>query len=279
MIFQLTLETGILIACLALLCEYIDSTLGMGYGTILTPVLLIAGYEPLQVVPAVLVSELVTGLLAAFLHHKTGNVNLGVNGNVRDMVAKLRALGYVETFKQTFPIHLKTALALGFCSVLGTLAAVFVAISLPKFWVKMYIGVMILIIGIVILITINKKYTFSWKKIFSLGTLAAFNKGLSGGGYGPVITGGQIISGIEAKSAIGITSFAEGLTCLVGVIAYALTSQSISWALVPYLLIGGVISVPISVFTVKRMKARNLTRIIGIVVIILGLNTLLQTIL
>ena len=38
---------------LAFVCEFVDSTLGMGYGTSLTPILLLMGFEPLQVVPAV----------------------------------------------------------------------------------------------------------------------------------------------------------------------------------------------------------------------------------
>jgi uncharacterized membrane protein YfcA len=46
----------------------------MGYGTTLTPVVLLLGFEPLHVVPAVLLSEFVTGLVAAGFHHKVGNV-------------------------------------------------------------------------------------------------------------------------------------------------------------------------------------------------------------
>ena len=45
------------LAPLTLVAEYIDSTLGMGYGTSLTPILLLLGYSPAQVVPAVLFSE------------------------------------------------------------------------------------------------------------------------------------------------------------------------------------------------------------------------------
>ncbi|MBA3064617.1 sulfite exporter TauE/SafE family protein, partial [Candidatus Woesearchaeota archaeon] len=75
MIFELALGIGITIAIIAFFAEYIDSTLGMGYGTILTPLLLLFGFNPLQVVPAVLLSELITGLLAGFTHHKAGNVN------------------------------------------------------------------------------------------------------------------------------------------------------------------------------------------------------------
>ncbi|GAF92609.1 unnamed protein product, partial [marine sediment metagenome] len=37
--------TTLVIFLAALFCEYIDSSLGMGYGTTLTPVLLLAGFE------------------------------------------------------------------------------------------------------------------------------------------------------------------------------------------------------------------------------------------
>ena len=61
---------------LSFFCEFVDSTLGMGYGTTLTPVLMLCfGFEPLEIVPAVLLSELVSGLLGAFMHHLNGNVN------------------------------------------------------------------------------------------------------------------------------------------------------------------------------------------------------------
>ncbi len=54
----------LLVFVAALVCEYIDSALGMGYGTTLTPVLLLCGFDPLQIVPAVLLSEFSTGLVA-----------------------------------------------------------------------------------------------------------------------------------------------------------------------------------------------------------------------
>jgi uncharacterized membrane protein YfcA len=59
---------------LAFACEYVDSTLGMGYGTTLTPLLLLFGFGTKQIVPSVLLSEFVTGLLAGGLHHGLGNV-------------------------------------------------------------------------------------------------------------------------------------------------------------------------------------------------------------
>jgi len=279
MIFELALGMGITIVIIAFLAEYIDSTLGMGYGTILTPLLLIFGFNPLQVVPAVLLSELITGLLAGFTHHKAGNVNFKPKStNIRYIIKKLKELGYAETFRRGVPIHLKIALVLAACSIIGTIAAVFIAVSISKFWLKLYIGVLVTVIGVVILFTLNKNYKFSWKKILGLGFIASFNKGLSGGGYGPVVTGGQLLSGVKGRNAVGITSLAEGLTCAVGVAAYFLTKSIIDWRLAPYLIIGAVLSVPLSALTVKKMNTKKLTVIIGITTLFLGLFTIIQTI-
>ena len=75
---EITLWIGLGIIIIGCLVEYIDSTLGMGYGTALTPILLMMGFEPMQVVPAILVAELFTGLLAGVMHAKVGNVEFKV---------------------------------------------------------------------------------------------------------------------------------------------------------------------------------------------------------
>ncbi|MFC2170157.1 sulfite exporter TauE/SafE family protein [Acidobacteriota bacterium] len=246
------LHFSVLIIILAFICEYIDSSLGMGYGTTLAPLLLIMGYHPLQIVPAILLSELFTGLSAAFFHHRFKNANFKIG-----------------------TMDLKIALVMAGCSIFGTLAAVFIAINLPMYYVKLYIGVLVFTMGVFILLTLKRKYKFSWRKMVSLGLLAAFNKGISGGGYGPLVTSGQILSGVKSKNAIGITSFAEGLTCLVGVITYLIyTDHIIEWNLAPSLVLGAILSVPIGAYTVKKFKSGRLRLIVGIATSILGLVTL-----
>lgn len=279
---MLALSAGIIIVIvvLAFLCEYMDSTLGMGYGTTLMPILLLLDFSPLQVVPVILLSELVSGLLAGFFHHKEGNVNLKpTTADIFKITNMLSPLGYIEKFKRTVPLHLKIALLLSACSIVGTIAAVFTAVNIPKFWLKLYIGVLVLAMGILILICLKKEFRFSWFKVGILGAVASFNKGMSGGGYGPIVTGGQILSGIEGKSAVGITSLAEGLTCLVGVLAYILISKgSIDWRLAPWIIAGAVISVPLSAKSVKKISAQKLKLAIGIITIILGSVTIIKTI-
>lgn len=278
-----TMSLGIIIALiiLAFLCEYMDSTLGMGYGTTLTPALLLFGFDPMQIVPVVLLSELFSGLLAGFFHHREGNVNLKpATADIFKITNMLSPLGYIEKARKTVPLHLKIALLLSACSMVGTVAAVFVAVNIPKSWLKLYIGLLVLAMGILILICLNKEFRFSWLKIGILGVVASFNKGMSGGGYGPIVTGGQILSGIKGKSAVGITSLAEGLTCLVGVVMYILISKgAIDWRLAPWIVAGAVFSVPLSAKSVKRISAERLKLAIGILTLILGSVTILRTLL
>ena len=244
-----------LIMLLAFGCEFVDSALGMGYGTTLTPVLLMLGYEPLQIVPAILFSECVTGFVAAISHHEIGNVNL----------------------KPGTPAF-KVALILAICSVLGVVIAVVVALNVPKSVVKLYVGVLVLLMGIAILLTLarDRSSRFSWKRIVSLGFLAAFNKGISGGGYGPVVTGGHILSGVESKSAIAICSLAEGITSLAGVLTYLVAGEGIDWLLAPSLVLGAVLSAPLAALAVSKASGKRLAAAVGALTTTLGVWTLLQ---
>ena len=276
MIFGFSFGMIIGIMLLAFVCEYMDSTLGMGYGTTLTPVLLIMGYEPLQIVPVVLISELISGLSAGYLHHREGNVDFKPKIiNLPAIASELKSLSYIDVIRKAVPMHLKVALVLAACSIIGTIAAVFIAVNIPKLWIKLYIGFLVLAMGITILACFNKSFKFSWKKIAGLGLLASFNKGISGGGYGPIVTSGQIFSGIAGKNAVSITSLAEGLTCTVGIITYVLISgKRLDLKLAPFIILGAILSVPLSVKSVKKMTENRLKLAIAILTIILGAFTL-----
>jgi uncharacterized protein len=276
MILGIPWEMALAIVALAFAAEYVDSTLGMGYGTTLTPLLMgLFGFEPLHIVPAILLAELATGFLAGFTHHAMGNVELMPKTvRINRIIRRLRELGVRESFERGLPLHLKITLLIGACSVAGTVFSVIVAVNLPKFYLKLYIGVLVMAIGVVILATINRTYAFSWLKVTILGLVASFNKGMSGGGYGPVVTGGQLLAGVEGRNAVGITSLAEGITCLVGVIAYLVSPKAIDWSLAPFLVVGGVLSVPLSAISVRMATQRKMRAAIGIVTLMLGGYTL-----
>lgn len=255
---------------IAFLCEFIDSSLGMGYGTTLTPLLLVLGFSPLSVVPAILASELVTGGLAAFMHHREGNVLFDFrNDREHRLVKKMKLLGYVPRSNAS-----RIALVLAACSLTGAVSAVFVAVSIPKLYLKLFIGVIVSAMGILILLRRRAERKFSWRKITGLGVLAAFNKGLSGGGYGPLVTSGQILSGVDTRSSVAITSLAESFTCLVGVCSFMLLGNSFDWPLTLILMAGAVSSVPFSTKLVRRLKLRSFTLTVGFATLLLGVLTL-----
>jgi uncharacterized membrane protein YfcA len=250
------IELAVPIIALAFACELVDSSLGMGYGTTLTPLLLLLGYEPLEIVPAVLFSEFITGVLAGVFHHEFGNVDL--KPGTRDF---------------------RIAALLATLSIVGVLLAVGIAIRLPAWVVKFYIGVLVLVIGLVILKNSRRQVPFSWRRIGVLGFLAAFNKGISGGGYGPVVTGGQVLAGVRGRSAVGIASLAEGITGIVGVAIYCASGASVSWHLVPSLLLGAALSVPLAAYIVSRIPTGQLTLLIGGLSTTLGGYTLVRLLL
>ncbi len=109
-----------------------------------------------------------------------------------------------------------------------------------------------------------------------MGFLAAFNKGISGGGYGPVVTAGQVLSGVRGRNAVGITSLAEGITCIVGVGIYLATGVTLYTPLLLATVVGAVLSVPLSAFLVSRLPAGKLTYIIGGFTTSLGGYTLIR---
>lgn len=248
--FGVSMGTGIVLAVFfaALSCEYIDSSLGMGYGTTLMPLLLLVGFQPLQIVPAILLSEFITGISAGLFHHRDGNVDL-----LRDRKVQ------------------GTAILLSVLSIVGVLAAVILALHITTFLLTVIIGAIILSIGIVILITTRRQLKYRKSHIIAIGTIAAFNKGLSGGGYGPLVTGGQMVSGVSPKHAVAITSLTEGLTCFVGLIAYLVMGGTLYWALAIPLLLGALLSVPVATLTVSKIPETFIRGSVGIVTCLLGL--------
>jgi uncharacterized membrane protein YfcA len=245
-------------------CEYIDSSLGMGYGTTLTPLLLSFGAVRQELVPAILLSELITGFMSGIAHHKVGNINLKKNKNIR------------------------TALPLlALPSVVGVVIATFLGARMKsqgQHYANLYIGFMITAIGVyLIYLNFRKRQkkdlvniSPSLSKLVCLGTIASFNKGLSGGGYGPLLTGGQLLSGINEKEAVVITSLCECFTCLTGLVVFFALGGVLNLFYAIPLCLGSVISVFPAANTIKILKEGMLKKSIGWATLLLGILTLLK---
>jgi len=226
--------------------EYMDSAMGMGYGTTISPILLILGFEPKQVVPSILISEILTGGAAVFFHHYDGNFNLLQDKEVR-----------------------KSAFILLSLSAIGSMIAAAVSIKIPEIWMILSVGIILTSVGFFVLFSGHKERQPSTIKMLLLGLVASFNKALSGGGYGPLVSGGQVAFGVNAKKAVGITSFAETFTCIVAIIVYN-HFLDLDLTLALPLSIGALLSVPFATITVKYIPEKFFRQIIGIMTILFG---------
>jgi uncharacterized protein len=250
----------VLLFFISAFCEYIDSSLGMGYGTTLTPLLLTFGVVRAEIVPVILLSELMTGFFAGIAHHREGNVNLKKDKNIKTAVIFL-----------TIP------------SIIGVVTATILSSRMKEIgqhYANLYIGLMIVAIGIYLIYSnfVRKRIpgtgTISKPRLLTLGIVAAFNKGVSGGGYGPLMTGGQLTAGVKEREAVVITSLCEGFTCFTGLVVFFILGGSLNWFYVVPLCMGSMVSVVPAAKTIRIIPEGLLKKAIGWATLLLGLLTL-----
>jgi uncharacterized membrane protein YfcA len=228
--------------------ETIDSGIGMMYGTLLSPVLILASFEPKVVVPSLLLSQAIGGFFATYHHNKFGNAKFSLKSE-----------------------DLKIAAFIFFLGVLAVIVGAFIGLKLPSFYLKLYIGILCIIMGSIVLA--KRTFVFSWFKLSLISILSAFNKAISGGGYGPIVASGNIASGLKSKQSIGITDFAEAPICLASFIAWvALNKWTIpSMDLLGPLCIGAAIGGLTGPFLLSRSSSHVLiARLVAILAIVSG---------
>ena len=246
----------LVLAAIAFCCEFVDSSLGMGYGTTFTPLLLLMGFDLKTVVPVILLSEFLTGMTAGGFHHALGNASFKARS--RDS---------------------RVAMVLGGAGVFGARVAVQFLTRVPRLWARLYFALMITAMGLVILAHRNRTYRFSWSKLVGLGLVSSFNKGMSGGGYGPLVVGGQLLSGCDAKNAVACTSIAESVVCLVGLIGFAIAGIFPTPALAIPIVAGAVLSAPCASAMTRHLNNRlDLKKLVGVIVLILGIVCLVKVV-
>ena len=242
----MVIETFLLLVFAAFIMETIDSSIGMMYGTLLSPILVSVGFAPLMVVPAILLSQAIGGVSGTLMHHKHGN-------------ADFKGLKKKDT---------RVALAMIIPGLFVVVLGVFAAVSLPKTFVKTYIGVLVVVMSVFCLMRL--RYSFAWWKHYLVGTLAAFNKALTGGGFGPVTSTGGIIGGLSARVSIATTTFAEVVICLVSWVVYMLMSK-VDMLIVLPLCVGAFLGGAIGPYICSRISHDFLRKIIGVFGILSGI--------
>jgi uncharacterized membrane protein YfcA len=245
----------LLIGLLAFALEMVDNGLGGGYGTLMSPLLLLSGYDPQVVVPAILFSEMCSGLIGGGSHAYFKNVNW-----------RSVAITFIG-------------------SIIAMIVATFsIGFLLPKTVVRTYISIIALLMGLFVFMRSFRKFKIKIRPnalgTATLGFICGFNKGMTGGGYGPLSVSGYITLGLLPAVAIGTTTVAEGIVCTIGFFTYQ-AFIGIRWPIALAMAVGSAIADPISAWinngVKKRLQPPFHGRIIGLAMFTLGLITLLKT--
>lgn len=237
---------------LGFILAIIDTSIGMGFGTIGTPVLLISGFTSRNTVPAVLMAQLLAATFGTVLHHKYRNVNL-LNVGGRDA---------------------KIAMVLVSLGVIGAIAGALLAIKLPGAYVNTYIGFLVIVMGAILVL--KPKLVFSWAKIFAISLISGFNKTISGGGYGPVTTSSLMVTGNEIRNSVGITVFSVAVINAVGFALYLISGSITNYVLLVTLAVGAIIGSQLGPRITSRLEmGAGIWIPFASIVIILGAFTIL----
>jgi len=246
------------LVALAFFLEMVDNGLGGGFGTILSPLLILLGYSPEVVVPSILFSEMVSGLWGGAWHVKFGNVNFRAVGLT--LAGSLAAMG---------------------------LATYVTGAILPPPVVKLVIGVMAVVMGVFVVIRSYMTERFARVRVSNrpsyfalLGALIGYNKGTSGGNYGPFSVSGYMVLGLPAAVAVGTTTIAEGIACALGVAMYSKITGIVLGVALP-LALGSFMADPVSAWANNCLKLRLTQpfhgRLIGAAMVSIGAVALLRT--
>jgi len=243
----------------AFMFETIDSAVGMGFGTALAPLLLSMGYDALAVVPVLLIAQAITGLVTAAVHHEFHNVRFSVRNGMNG-ATKLMLL--IALF--------------GVIAVIASILLVYLALDLSDSIIKIYVAILVLLMGVIMLVqrfVFHGTTTFRPKRMIGFAALAGFNKGVGAGGYGPVITLGQLYAGVYEKSAAAITSLAEAWVSIAGAITFFTISavgMKLNLVLLPSILAGSLLAAIVSPYLVRILPNRILGYLIPLYAIIIA---------
>lgn len=230
-----------------------DTAIGMGYGTLGTPILLIAGLSPKIAVPSILISQFIGAACGSISHRRYKHID-------------------VLDFKSRDG---KIAFAMVGLGIIGAVIGLIAAIKLPSIYVSAYIGLLVTAMGIILIL--KPKSVFSWGKFTVISIVSGFNKAISGGGYGPVSTGGLLIAGHDTKKSIGTTVFAVAIINLFGFAVYLLSHSITTYTIMLALSMGALLGALIGPRITKSVEMRRDTNIMGVLVLILGVLTLITT--
>ena len=235
----------LLFAVIGFAAQLIDGTLGMAYGVSCRTFLKTVAGLPSAVASAVVhAAEVPTTLVSGLSHLKLKNVDLS-------LLWRLLLPGIVG----------------------GVLGAWFLADVGDA--LEPVIDLYLIAMGVVILckaLRKQRKERHIGRAIYPLGLAGGFLDATGGGGWGPVVTSTMLAAGHDVKKTVGTVNTAEFLVTVAETTTFVVLLQDFTayWQTILGLVAGGVLAAPLAAWLCKKIPARPLLFIVGLLII--GLN-------
>jgi siroheme synthase-like protein len=228
--------------------QMVDGSLGMGYGTVSTTLLLANGVNPAIVSSRVHTARVFSSGVSGYSHHRFGNIN-----------------------KKLFK-------SLVIPGIIGAVIGATLSYYGQKYssWVRIPLSCYTIYLGYYIMRKAFKKAT-NKSKVKRAGWLASaggFLDAFAGGGWGTLVTSTLLSKRRSPRYVIGSVCLAEFFVVLVSSITFFILLKSIPLIDIAGLIIGGLIAAPIAARLVGKLPLKTMFIIVGCFVILTSMNTL-----
>lgn len=246
-----------------LVAQFVNGSLGMGFGVTSNTVLITYGIAPAVASASIQMANVGTGLVSGLSHHRFGNVSW-------PLVAKLGGPGAV-----------------------GGFTGATVLSSVSGEWIVPAVAVVLLGLGAVVVVRSARgdltRRTgrpgrtgadggLRRRFLTPLGLVGGFLNAIGGGGWGPVTTPALMASGrVAPRHVIGSVSAAEVMVTLAATAGFllGLSGDGLRLSLVLGLMAGGVVAAPFAAYVVGRIDPARLGVRVGTLLLVLNGRTVL----
>jgi len=229
--------------------EFIDGSLGMGYGVISSSMLIGIGLTPVLSSATVHLSEIFVSAASGISHLRFGNVD-------KKLFVRLLIPGSA-----------------------GAVTGAFILCNLPSEKMKPFVSIYLLAMGFIILYrSFGKKRPLSTEyKAGFLALAGGFFDAIGGGGWGPIVTSTLMARGYEPRKIIGSVNLAEFFITVAQGGVFIVLVKDLDLRTVIALILGGVASAPLAAYLCKKISSRKIMLLTGLLIVLLSLRSLFLT--
>jgi hypothetical protein len=250
-----TLLVAGIFALVGAAAQFVDGTLGMGFGITSATLLSVLGYSAVAASAGTHAAKMGTCLISGLAHWRQGNVD----GKV------LAAIGIPG----------------GIGAFLGAVVLTNIAMDKAKVWMALVL--ILLGLSIVARFGFNKsllpQIQLRTRNLWPVGLVGGFVDATGGGGWGPVATPSMFsLTKHEPYRIVGTVSAAEFIVavCASAGFLFGAAAEDVPWVAVAGLIAGGLVTAPIAARFVRVLPRAAMGVFVGFMVLIANGATVMK---